>query len=83
MKYEKEYNSQKQNHKGIKYLKAKEINSQYGIDNENDKETDDILTKLENLSISSDDKSFESPLLLNRAKTFFNGRKSESKNILL
>ena len=83
MKYEKEYNSQKQNHKGITYLKAKEINNQYGIDNENDKEADDILTKLENLSISSDDKSFESPLLLNRAKTFFNGKKSESKNILL
>ena len=51
-------------------------------DIDNDKETDDILIKLENLSKNSDDKSFDSPIIFNRTKTFFNGFRTESRKIL-
>ena len=49
-------------------------------DNDNDKETDDILTKLENLSHTSDDKSFDSPLIFNRNKTFYKGFNTDTRN---
>ena len=51
-------------------------------DIDNDKETDDILIKLGNLSKNSDDKSFDSPIIFNRTKTFFNEFKTESRKIL-
>ena len=49
-------------------------------DNDNDKETDDILTKLENLSQTSDDKSFDSPIIFKRNKTFYNGCNTDTRN---
>ena len=52
------------------------------FDNEQDKESDDILDKLGNLSQASDDKSFDSPIIFNRTKTFFHGYNTESRQIL-
>ena len=49
-------------------------------DNDNDKETDDILTKLENISQTSDDKSFDSPIIFNRNKTFYNGFNTDNRH---
>ena len=45
-----------------------------------DIETDDILTKLGNLS-ESDDKSFDSPIIFNRTKTFYKGYNTDAKNL--
>ena len=45
-----------------------------------DIETDDILTKLGNLS-ESDDKSFDSPIIFNRTKTFYEGYNTDAKNL--
>ena len=45
-----------------------------------DIETEDILTKLGNLS-ESDDKSFDSPIIFNRTKTFYKGYNTEAKNL--
>lgn len=59
-----------------------EIKSFNNIDLDNDKETDDILTKLGNLSPTSNDKSFDSPIIFNRCKTFYNRYNTESKNFL-
>ena len=58
-----------------------EVKTFNNIDIDNDKETDDILTKLGNLSPTSDDKSFDSPIIFNRNKTFYNGYNTESKNL--
>ena len=44
-----------------------------------DIEIDDILTKLGNLS-ESDDKSFDSPIIFNRTKTFYEGYNTDAKN---
>ncbi len=52
------------------------------VEYDNDQETDDILTKLDNLSQSSDDKSFDSPIIFNRTKTFFNHYKTDIKKLL-
>ena len=52
------------------------------IDIDNDKETDDILTKLGNISQNSNDNSFDSPIIFNRTKTFFNEFKTDSRKIL-
>ena len=61
------------------------LNSKDSINNydiEQDKESDDILAKLGNLSQTSDDKSFDSPKIFNRTKTFFHGYNTESRQIL-
>ena len=52
------------------------------LDNEQDKETDDILTKLGNLSQTSDDKSFDSPIIFNRTKSYFHVYNTESRQLL-
>ena len=44
-----------------------------------DIETDDILTKLGNLS-ENDDNSFDSPIIFNRTKTFYEGYNTDAKN---
>ena len=73
MKYEKENEN---NEICVKTLEIKEE------DIDNDKETDDILNKLENLSRTSEDKSFDSPIIFNRTKTFYIGYNTDSRNLL-
>ena len=60
--------------------KITEIKIQDNKENDNDKETDDILTKLENISQTSDDKSFDSPIIFNRNKTFYNGFNTDNRH---
>ena len=42
---------------------------------------DDILVKLGNLSETSDDKSFDSPIIFNRTKTFYGGYNTDAKHL--
>ena len=67
-----------------KNLDFKPINNKISsnLDFDNDQETDDILTKLDNLSDISDDKSFDSPIIFNRTKPFYNGTKTDVKQLL-
>ena len=58
-----------------------QIGNSKDIYEDNDKETDDILTKLDNLSENSD-KSFDSPIIFNRTKTFYRPLKTEAREVL-
>jgi hypothetical protein len=76
----------KENENKILDTKITEIKEKENIDikkendNDNDKETDDILTKLENLSHTSDDKSFDSPIIFNRNKTCYKGFNTDTRH---
>ena len=63
-------------------FKTIDIRNSNKLNDDNDQETDDILTKLGNLSDSSDDKSFDSPIIFNRTKTFYNRYKTDVKQLL-
>ena len=86
MKKEEECDKENQKNNNDNYElkdKSSDIKGQKILnDIDNDKETDDILIKLGNLSKNSDDKSFDSPIIFNRTKTFYNEFKTESRKIL-
>ena len=79
MKKEEECEKENNNESNELISKTLDIRNLNEIKNDidNDKETDDILTKLGNLSQNSDDKSFDSPIIFNRTKTFYDGIKTE------
>ncbi len=79
MKKEEECEKENNNESNELISKTLDIRNLNEINNDidNDKETDDILTKLGNLSQNSDDKSFDSPIIFNRTKTFYDGIKTE------
>ena len=79
MKKEEECEKDNNNESNELISKTLDIRNLNEINNDidNDKETDDILTKLGNLSQNSDDKSFDSPIIFNRTKTFYDGIKTE------
>ena len=79
MKKEEECEKDNNNESNELISKTLDIRNLNEINNDidNDKETDDILTKLGNLSQNSDDKSFDSPIIFNRTKTFYDGFKTD------